>query len=63
MAFCGNFISSAMVHIYSVAGITRVAVVGDVHELWDDDDLAALDALQPDAVLLVGDFGEEVRDL
>ena len=37
-----------------------MAVVGDVHELWDEDDIAALDALQPDAVLLVGDFGEEV---
>jgi|TARA_B100000524_G_scaffold59228_1_gene27506 hypothetical protein len=37
----------------------RIAVVGDCHDQWDADDNAALAALAPDLVLLVGDFGNE----
>jgi hypothetical protein len=37
-----------------------MAVVGDVHGLWcPTADAAAIAHLQPDMVLLVGDFGEE----
>lgn len=37
----------------------NIAVVGDVHDAWDDDDEAALRHLGVDLVLLVGDFGNE----
>jgi len=37
----------------------RIAVVGDVHDQWSDDDGIALEHLQIDLVLLVGDFGNE----
>ena len=37
----------------------RLAVVGDTHEQYEDDDNAALIGLAPDAVLFVGDFGNE----
>lgn len=36
-----------------------IAVVGDVHDLWDAEDEAALQNLGVDLVLLVGDFGNE----
>jgi len=36
-----------------------IAVVGDVHDLWDADDERALRHLGVDLVLLVGDFGNE----
>ena len=39
---------------------TNLVVVGDVHGQWDDVlDRAALDALKPDAVLFVGDLGNQ----
>jgi uncharacterized protein (TIGR04168 family) len=37
----------------------KIAVVGDVHDLWDNQDEAALKHLGVDLVLLVGDFGNE----
>ncbi|MBI4785066.1 MAG: TIGR04168 family protein [Oscillatoriophycideae cyanobacterium NC_groundwater_1537_Pr4_S-0.65um_50_18] len=37
----------------------KIAVVGDVHDLWDSQDEAALQHLGVDLVLLVGDFGNE----
>jgi len=37
----------------------KIAVIGDVHDLWDDGDALALQALGVDLVLLVGDFGNE----
>ncbi|HEY9628400.1 MAG TPA: TIGR04168 family protein [Coleofasciculaceae cyanobacterium] len=37
----------------------KIAVVGDVHDLWDSQDEAALHHLGVDLVLLVGDFGNE----
>lgn len=41
----------------------RIAVVGDVHDLWDAEDEKALKHLGVDLVLLVGDFGNEAVDL
>lgn len=37
----------------------NIAVVGDVHDLWDSVDQMALQHLGVDLVLLVGDFGNE----
>jgi uncharacterized protein (TIGR04168 family) len=37
----------------------KIAVVGDVHEQWEREDELALQALQVDLVLFVGDFGNE----
>lgn len=37
----------------------NIAVVGDVHDLWDDADELALKQLGVDLVLFVGDFGNE----
>jgi uncharacterized protein (TIGR04168 family) len=36
-----------------------IAVVGDVHDLWEEEDEVALKQLGVDLVLLVGDFGNE----
>lgn len=36
-----------------------IAVVGDIHDLWEADDGAALKELGVDLVLFVGDFGNE----
>jgi len=36
-----------------------IAVIGDVHDLWDSQDSVALKHLGVDLVLLVGDFGNE----
>lgn len=43
----------------ALAASARIAVVGDVHDLWDEEDEAALQQLNVDLVLLVGDFGNE----
>ena len=40
-----------------------IAVVGDVHDLWDSEDEAALKHLGVDLVLFVGDFGNESVDI
>lgn len=37
----------------------RIAVIGDVHGAWDEQDEIALKHLNIDLVLLVGDFGNE----
>lgn len=37
----------------------EVAIVGDVHDLWDEEDGLVLKHLGVDLVLLVGDFGNE----
>lgn len=37
----------------------KIAVIGDVHDLWDADDGPALKLLGVDLVLFVGDFGNE----
>jgi uncharacterized protein (TIGR04168 family) len=40
-----------------------IAVVGDVHDLWDEGDEIALTHLGVDLVLLVGDFGNEAVEV
>lgn len=40
----------------------KIAVVGDVHDLWEDRDAIALEHLGVDLVLFVGDFGNESVD-
>jgi uncharacterized protein (TIGR04168 family) len=40
-------------------GHTRIVLVGDVHDQWNEVDEAALVALSPDVVLFVGDYGNE----
>jgi uncharacterized protein (TIGR04168 family) len=42
---------------------STIAVVGDVHDLWEAEDEVALRHLGVDLVLLVGDFGNEAVDL
>lgn len=37
----------------------RIAVIGDVHDQWEEQDAVALQALQVDLALFVGDFGNE----
>lgn len=39
--------------------VIRIAVVGDVHDQWDQQDAQALAHLQVDLLLMVGDFGNE----
>jgi len=39
--------------------IIKIAVIGDVHDLWNEFDHEALEFLQVDLVLFVGDFGNE----
>ncbi|HEY9890115.1 MAG TPA: TIGR04168 family protein [Candidatus Obscuribacterales bacterium] len=41
----------------------RIAVIGDVHDQWDDQDAAALQQLQVDLALFVGDFGNEAVEV
>lgn len=41
----------------------RIAVVGDVHNQWDAQEAPALQSLQVDLVLLVGDFGNEAVEV
>lgn len=41
----------------------KVVVVGDVHDLWDPDDEAAVQSMGADIVLFVGDFGNENVEL
>jgi uncharacterized protein (TIGR04168 family) len=41
----------------------KIAIVGDVHDLWEDADEVALQQLRVDLVLFVGDFGNEAVEL
>jgi uncharacterized protein (TIGR04168 family) len=41
----------------------EIAVVGDVHDRWDADDVLALQNLGVDLVLFVGDFGNEAVEV
>lgn len=41
----------------------RIAVIGDVHDQWDEQDNAALQSLRVDLALFVGDFGNEAVDI
>ena len=40
-----------------------IAVVGDVHNQWDEQDQQALEHLKVDLVLFVGDFGNEAIEV
>ncbi len=40
-----------------------IAVVGDIHDLWDSEDEVALKHLGVDLVLFVGDFGNEAVEV
>ena len=40
-----------------------IAIVGDVHDLWDEVEEDILVALGTDLVLFVGDFGNESVDI
>ncbi len=39
--------------------VIKIAVVGDIHDQWEADDGIALQQLNVDLVLFVGDFGNE----
>ena len=41
----------------------RIAVIGDVHYLWNDYDYQALKFFDVDLVLFVGDFGNEALSI
>jgi uncharacterized protein (TIGR04168 family) len=41
----------------------KIAIVGDVHDQWENDDAIALKHLGVDLVLFVGDFGNEAVEL
>lgn len=41
----------------------KIAVVGDVHNQWENDDVSALHHLGVDLVLFVGDFGNEAVEV
>jgi hypothetical protein len=41
----------------------KIAVVGDIHDLWEAEDAIALNQLGVDLVLFVGDFGNEAVDI
>ncbi|MBF2064806.1 MAG: TIGR04168 family protein [Calothrix sp. C42_A2020_038] len=41
----------------------KIAVVGDVHDQWEEEDQIALHTLGVDLVLFVGDFGNESVDV
>jgi uncharacterized protein (TIGR04168 family) len=45
------------------AATCKIAVVGDVHDRWDENDEVALKHLGVDLVLLVGDFGNEAVEV
>ena len=41
----------------------RIAIIGDVHDQWDEQDAAMLHSLHADLVLFVGDFGNEAVEV
>ncbi|MEL7315937.1 MAG: TIGR04168 family protein, partial [Cyanobacteria bacterium J06559_3] len=43
--------------------VLRIAIIGDVHDQWDEQDAVMLRSLQVDLVLLVGDFGNEAVEV
>ena len=43
--------------------LVQIAVVGDIHNQWSEEDAAALKALGADLTLFVGDFGNEAVDI
>ncbi|WP_458789243.1 TIGR04168 family protein [Adonisia turfae] len=47
----------------AIASPIIIAIVGDVHDQWNDADAHALQALNVDLALFVGDFGNEAIDI
>lgn len=43
--------------------VVTIAVIGDVHDLWELEDNAALKQLQVDLALFVGDYGNEAVEV
>jgi hypothetical protein len=43
--------------------LIKIAVVGDIHDLWEAEDAIALKHLGVDLMLFVGDFGNESVDI
>lgn len=41
----------------------RIAIIGDVHDQWDEHDAVMLHSLQADLALFVGDFGNEAVEV
>ncbi|KAL4521331.1 hypothetical protein Ndes2437B_g08078 [Nannochloris sp. 'desiccata'] len=41
----------------------KLAVIGDVHDHWDDDSATALSSLNADIAIFVGDFGNENAEI
>jgi uncharacterized protein (TIGR04168 family) len=52
-----------MMDIAAPPATLQIAVIGDVHDQWDEQDIATLQSLQVDLVLFVGDFGNESVDV
>jgi uncharacterized protein (TIGR04168 family) len=52
-----------MVDQSSCNQLIKIAVVGDVHNLWEQADEVALKHLEVDLVLFVGDFGNEAVEV
>ncbi|EDX85425.1 Ser/Thr protein phosphatase family protein [Synechococcus sp. PCC 7335] len=43
--------------------IVKIAVIGDIHDLWELEDNAALEHLEVDLALFVGDYGNEAVEV
>ena len=52
-----------MTDLVSSNTLLQIAVIGDVHDQWDERDIIALQSLNVDLVLFVGDFGNEAVEV
>lgn len=55
----GQILHTLSSHLSRCLVVTRLALVGDVHDQWSHADVVALHALRPDMTLFVGDIGNE----
>ncbi|MEM6451079.1 MAG: TIGR04168 family protein [Cyanobacteria bacterium P01_D01_bin.105] len=46
-----------------IQAIVKIAVIGDIHDLWELEDNAALKHLNVDLALFLGDYGNEAVDV
>ncbi|BDA43788.1 hypothetical protein COCOBI_04-8050 [Coccomyxa sp. Obi] len=58
-----NTLPASVPHSQPATGSIRLAIIGDVHSHWYEDDAEALESLGVDAAIFVGDFGEEAVGL
>jgi uncharacterized protein (TIGR04168 family) len=58
-----NAQTRVMTSLSSQRSLTNLIVVGDVHGLWDESDVRALEILRPDALVFVGDIGNQDVEL